>query len=212
MGIPARAAYLDLAEPDLTTVALELASVGHRAAVVVPLLFTNAFHATVDVPEAIAAASAASGLDLQLAAVLGTGDDVADVLSAAMAEFGVGANESVLLFAVGSSNAEANAAVDDLAARLATRRHGLVRVGFGTAAPRADAVLDDLVEAGAGTAQIVIVPLFVAPGLLLDPVQAKAREHGWVMTPPLAERVASIVIRRYQDRTGDRTAVPSSLG
>lgn len=174
----------------------------------VPLLFTSAFHATVDVPDAIAAASAASGLDLQPAAVLGTGDDVADVLSAAMVEFGVGASESILLFAVGSSHAEANAAVQEFAARLATRRDGVVRVGFGTAAPRAAAVLDELAESGVDAAPIVIVPLFVAPGLLLDPVQAKARERGWVMTPPLAERVASIVARRYRDRT----AVPSSLG
>jgi sirohydrochlorin ferrochelatase len=206
--MPTRAAYLDLTDPDLTAVALELASEGHRSAVVVPLLFTPAFHATIDVPDAIAAASAASGLDLQLAAILGTGDDLADVLAAVMAEFGVGAGESVLLFAVGSSDVDANAALDDLAARLAARRHGPVRVGFGTAAPRADAVLDDLTASGADMAAIVIVPLFVAPGLLLDPVQAKARERGWVTTPPLAERVAPIVARRYRDRT----AVPSSLG
>src|SRR4051794_20008050 len=47
-GVPALPAYLDLADPDLATVAAALAEQGHRRAVVVPLLFTEAFHATVD--------------------------------------------------------------------------------------------------------------------------------------------------------------------
>src|SRR4051812_22366031 len=58
-GGPARAAYLDLAEPDLAAVVADLAAEGHRRAVVVPLLFTVAFHATVDVPEAVAEAAEA---------------------------------------------------------------------------------------------------------------------------------------------------------
>ena len=175
-GIPASAAYLDLAEPDLSTVALELAAADHRSAVVVPLLFTSAFHATVDVPQAIAAAATISGLDLLVASVLGTGPDVGDLLTGLMAEAGVTADHSVLLYAVGSSDAAANDDVHALAAALSATREGGVRVGFGTAEPRASAVLAELRE------PIAIVPLFLAPGLLLEPMEAMAAERGWVMT------------------------------
>ena len=195
-GIPAVPAYLDLVEPDLTTAALELAATGHRSAVVVPLLFTAAFHAEVDAPEAVAEASTSSGLDLPMSSVLGTGADVEDLLREIMADSGVGPEHSVLLYAVGSSNAAANDEVHDLAARLAASRGAEVRVGFGTAAPRARDVLVELRE------PIAIVPLFLAPGLLLDPMVALAAERGWVLTPPLAERAAPIVAQRYRDRAG----------
>ena len=44
---------LDLAEPDLGAAVRQLAEAGHTTAVVVPLLFTEAYHATVDVPETV---------------------------------------------------------------------------------------------------------------------------------------------------------------
>lgn len=199
--IPANAAYLDLAEPDLTAVAVELAAAGHRTAVVVPLLFTSAFHATVDVPQAVAEAASASGLDLAMAAVLGTGGDVEDLLADVMAEAGLRPDHSVLLYAVGSSNDAANDDVHALAAALAAGRDGEVRVGFGTAEPRAKDVLAELRE------PIAIVPLFLAPGLLLKPMEAAAAERGWVMTGPLGERAAPIVRRRYRDRAALVTAL-----
>ena len=50
-GCPPRGAFLDLAEPDLETVVGDgWPSRATARAVVVPLLFTEAFHATVDVP------------------------------------------------------------------------------------------------------------------------------------------------------------------
>ena len=52
-GAPARAAFLDLTEPDLEKVASGLAAEGYERAVVVPLLFTAAFHATIDVPQTV---------------------------------------------------------------------------------------------------------------------------------------------------------------
>ena len=199
--IPAYAAYLDLAEPDLPAVAVELAAPDHRSAVVVPLLFTSAFHATVDVPQAVAEAAAISGLGLPLAAVLGTGSDVEDLLHKVMAEAGLSPEHSVLLYAVGSSDDVANDDVHALAAALSATRGGAVRAGFGTAEPRATAVLAELRE------PIAIVPLFLAPGLLLEPMEAMAAERGWAMTKPLAERAAPIVQRRYRDRA----AVVSAL-
>ena len=47
---PVRAAFLDFSPATLYSVAEELVADGHRHAIVVPLLFTNAFHLNHDVP------------------------------------------------------------------------------------------------------------------------------------------------------------------
>jgi sirohydrochlorin cobaltochelatase len=203
---PARHAFLDLAVPDLNTVATELAAAGHRRAVVVPLLFTVAFHTTVDVPQAVSAASASAGIELEVADILGTGDDIAALLSAALADAGVTSDVSVLLYAVGSSNSAANTAVVELAARLARARSpwgvprgaqerttpsAPVEAAFATCSPRPAEVLDALPE------PVAILPLFLADGLLLDPARTLATSHGWTLVEPLAERAADVVLERY---------------
>ena len=190
-GLVAEAAFLDLAEPDLTTVALRLAEAGHRRAVVVPLLFTVAFHATVDVPEALSAASAASGVELLVGDILGTGPEVADLVRTSMAASAVAEDTSVLLYAVGSSSASANEAVHDLATRLSASRPGSVRAAFGTVDPRVAAVLPDLPP------PVAVVPLFLSPGLLLKPVAELAARHGWTMAPPLGDLAAPVVLSRW---------------
>jgi sirohydrochlorin ferrochelatase len=189
--VDARPAFLDLAEPDLLTAAGRLVEAGHRQAVVVPLLFTVAFHATVDVPEAVREASEHTGLELVVADILGTGADVQELLQASMAVAGVPEDHDVLLYAVGSSNAAANDAVHDLAARLARHRPGNVRAAFGTTDPRASAVLPQLGD------PVAVVPLFLSPGLLLAPMAAIARERGWMLAPPLGDLAAPLVLRRY---------------
>ena len=188
---PARHAFLDLAAPDLDAVAGELAAAGYRRAVVVPLLFTVAFHATVDVPQAVHAAADSAGIELEVADILGTGDDVAALLLAALADAGVTSGVSVLLYAVGSSNSAANLAVVELAARLGRRRSGPVQAAFATCTPRPAEVLDALPE------PVAILPLFLADGLLLDPARSLASSHGWTLVEPLGERAADVVLERY---------------
>jgi sirohydrochlorin cobaltochelatase len=189
--VDARAAFLDLAEPDLQTTAAGLVAAGHRSAVVVPLLFTVAFHATVDVPEAIAAATAATGLELVVADVLGTGEDVGALVREALVSGGVPDSDDVLLYAVGSSNAAANDAVHDLAGRLGRHRAGRARAAFATTDPRPAAVLPELGDS------VALMPLFLSPGLLLGPLATLARERGWTLLPPLGDLAAPLVLRRY---------------
>jgi len=196
-GVVARAAYLDLAQPDLESVARELAAAGHAEAVVVPLLFTSAFHATVDAPDAVRRAAAISGLELSIADILGTGDDIAELLRERLRAGAVPPNRSILLFAVGSSKPAANESVVDLAARLSAGRPGEVQAAFGTTDPRPATVLDGLPE------PIVVLPLFLADGLLLNPLRTMAAERGWSMIEPLGDRAAAIVLRRYD---GARTS------
>ena len=189
--ITAMPAYLDLAQPDLGAAALQLANAGHTTAVVVPLLFTEAFHATVDVPETVREVVQALRLELVVADILGTGDDIAEVLRRSLDEAGIGTDRSVLLFAVGSSSPAANEAVVDLAARLAQGRRNPVRACFGTCPPRVTDVLEGLSE------PIAVLPLFLAEGLLLTPVRALAAERGWRVAEPLGERAADLVRLRY---------------
>lgn len=73
-------AFLDHAEPDLVQVATRLAERGYERAVVVPLLFTDAFHSRVDVPAQVKAAQDVSGLPMSIARGLGTGGDLAALL------------------------------------------------------------------------------------------------------------------------------------
>ena len=190
--ITAVPAYLDLAEPDLSAAVRQLGQAGHATAIVVPLLFTEAYHATVDVPETVGDVAGSLPLELVVADILGTGDDVAQLLRQSMAEARIGDDSSVLLFAVGSSKPEANAAVLDLAARLAAARRRPVRACFGTCAPGVAEVLDGLPE------PIAILPLFLAEGLLLSPVRALASQHGWRIAEPLGEHAADLVRQRYQ--------------
>ena len=144
--------------------------------------------------------SATSGLDLLLAAVLGTGTDVEDAPDGLMAEAGVTAEHSVLLFAVGSSDAAANADVHDLAARLSRHPRGrAVRVGL-----RHRRTTRELRCWPNVREPIAIVPLFLAPGLLLDPMEARPPNAAGSMTPPLAERVGLDRPAALSGRTGAR--------
>lgn len=195
--LPVVSAFLDLTDPDLMAAVETVVAAGHTRAVVVPLLFTSAFHATVDVPEAVTEAAARSGLNLVVADILGTGDDMLAVVRASMAAAGIGDVEPVLLFSVGSSNAAANDAVHDLAVRLGATRPGAVRAGFGTSAPRGTAVAEEL-QAEHPDTPVAVVPLFVSPGLLLDPMARLAAERGWTMAPPLGRLVAPVVVDRYR--------------
>ncbi len=190
-GLDSRPAYLDLAQPDLETVVTDLAAAGHTSAVVVPLLFTSAFHATVDVPEAVQTAADAVGLELVVTDIIGTGDDVATLLGANLVDAGVPGTTSVLLLAVGSSKPAANAAVADLAVRLGAGRDAPLRAAFGTCAPRAADVLAEL------PGPVAVVPLFLSDGLLLDPVRRMATERGMTMLEPLGERATPLVLARY---------------
>jgi sirohydrochlorin ferrochelatase len=190
-AMPAAGAYLDLAEPDLSTVAVGLAAAGHQRAVVTPLLFTEAFHASVDVPDAVRDASTAAGMELVVTDILGTGDDMLVVVEVSMRLAGVTGHQPVVLVSVGSSSPAANDAVADLAARLASRRTAPVLPAFGTRSPRVVEVLPQLGDHAA------IVPLFLSPGLLLDPLARLAAERGLTMAAPLGTLAAPLLVERY---------------
>ena len=97
-----------------------------------------------------------------------------------------------MLYAVGSSNAAANAAVVELADRLQAGRESQVVAAFATCPPKPAEVLNQLGE------RVAVLPLFLSDGLLLDPVRTLAAERCWTLVEPLGERAADIVLHRYR--------------
>lgn len=187
-------AFLELSEPDLTTAVLRH---GIERAVVVPLLFTSAYHATIDVPQQVSEVARVTGAELTIAAPLGLDDEIEDALQLRAQETGVRETDDVLLLAVGSTRPGANEAVQDLADRWAARRGGPVAVGFATCEPRATTVLAGLRADGRLPA---VVPLFLAPGLLLDQVLDDNSTDGLAHAPVLGDLLAPLVLARLHEQ------------
>lgn len=138
LGIEAHAAYLEnFASPSITEVAKMLAGHGYSSAVAVPLLFTEAYHATEDAPTELREAKAAHGIELVQAEVLGTGAEMVDVLATRLDQ-GEGDHPrgEIVLLAVGSSRPGANEAVQALGDDLAACTGRSVHVRFATCEPR----------------------------------------------------------------------------
>jgi hypothetical protein len=70
-------------------------------------------------------------------------------------------------------------------------RSAPVLAAFGTSEPRPEAVIHQLPEPRA------IVPLFLSPGLLLDPLVDMAAERGWPVADPIGVRAAAVIADRY---------------
>ncbi|QRP97116.1 sirohydrochlorin chelatase [Corynebacterium sp. FDAARGOS 1242] len=199
-GVPALAAHLEFNEPALEAAAQEMAQRGVRDAVVVPLLFTEGYHQRVDVPAAIDSAAASSGLTLRRACGFGTGEDMAQLLAARVP---AGADK-VVVYSVGSSDEQANAAVAGLARRVGELTGCEAEAAYATRDARdAHASRGKSRNRGASSQSEVVVPLFVSPGLLLDRLAPHSDNPSTPqhrkMLPPLGEALAGIVSQRFQE-------------
>ncbi len=186
------AAFLELSKPCFGTVVDRLVRAGFDEIVVVPLLLTEAYHAKVDVPEAIAEATARhEGLRIRATHVLGLESVFLDVLDrrlrTALRDARVRELDALVLAAAGSSDPLANQAVARLA-RLWGSRHKLPTVAaFASAAPPAtgEAVRQFRAE---GRRHIAVGSLFLAPGTLPDRAAELALEAGAVAVSAAARR------------------------
>ena len=135
-------AFLELAKPSLNTVVDKLARAAFEEVVVVPLLLTDAHHANVDVPAAVAEADARhEGMQVRATSILGLEACFLEVLDVRMREALKAARvrelDALVLAAAGSSDALANQSVARLA-RLWGSHHKLpVTAAFASAAPPA---------------------------------------------------------------------------
>jgi sirohydrochlorin ferrochelatase len=198
------AAFLELSRPSFSTVVDRLVRAGYDEIVVVPLLLTEAYHAKVDVPSAIRAATEKhEDLKIRATSILGLETVFLEVLDrrlrAALKEARVRELDALVLAAAGSSDPLANQAVARLA-RLWGSKHRLPTVAaYASAAPPAtgEAVRAFRAE---GRRHIAVGSLFLAPGTLTDRAAELALEAGAVaVSAPLGAdtEVARTILARY---------------
>lgn len=197
-------AFLELSKPSFQTVVDRLVKAGHDEIVVVPLLLTEAYHAKVDVPSAVAEAAARhEGLRIRATSILGLEACFLEVLDVRMREALSAARvrelDALVLAAAGSSDALANQAVARLA-RVWGAHHKLpVTAAFASSSPPAtgEAVRAFRAE---GRRHIAVASLFLAPGFLPDRAAELALEAGAIaVSAPLGAHpeVARTILARY---------------
>ena len=160
-------------------------------------------------PTAVREAQEATGVTLRLGGILGMGDEVLQALQDSAGRAHIAVHEAILLLAVGSSRDEANLAVHDLAERWSARRLGPVWAGFATTGePQASELLQRAQSSGR---RFGVVPLFLAPGLLLDATASQARALGAEVAQPLGTSLAELILQRYCEvLAADRPLTASS--
>lgn len=182
LGVEWADAHLEFDRPTLAEAAAALSS---PRAIVVPLLFTSAFHAKVDVPAHLA--EAREHCDLTLAEPLGTGPDIAEALHKRLRIDAPSASHATV-FPVGTSDTAQAANYARLAENLA----------------RLAGVDVSVVQATRGDRRFVdrhthVLPLFVTHGTLLDRIPPHLSASG-----PLTTDLADVVANRY--RTAEKDA------
>lgn len=178
-------------------------------AVVTPLLLADAYHARVDIPAQIA--GCAVGDRVRQAGVLGEDHRLISVTRQRVMELGVSRLDDdlgVLVVAIGSSSAAANARTAEVAPRLAAgTRWAAVVTAFAT---HRDPSLAESVQRlrNRGAGRVVIAPWFLAPGRIPDRVQRIAAEAGVAMAAPLGAHalVAQTVLDRFDQAIAQRVA------
>ena len=194
-----RVAFCEKSTPNLRDVLAGL----DRPGVVTPLLLASAYHARVDIPEMIAESDA----DVVQAEALGEDPRLIEVLRQRVLESGPARGDTgVLVVAVGSSHAEANARTATLADSLPGDWAG-VRVAYATGPePSVDDGIAALRALGAG--HIVVAPWFIAPGRITDRVAAAVTAHNAPMAEPLGAHplLAATVLDRFDRAVAARLA------
>jgi sirohydrochlorin ferrochelatase len=214
-GLDVKAAFLDHCAPSLPQA---LSAVGgDGACVVVPLLLTAAYHSKADIPAKIAAASAATPLDVSCAGTLGPHPLLLAALERRLAEAGVAVRDpaarsrtSVVLAAAGSSDPAANATIAALAARWQATRgwHAVVPAYASAAGPRPDEAVRALLAGGGAPGPVVVATYLLAPGYFADKIRAAGLGAGAAAVSPAlgaAPDIADVVLERYL------AAVPAKL-
>ncbi len=202
-GLDVRVAFCELNSPRLADVLTP-----HLAdPVVTPLLLADAYHARIDIPRQIASC----GVTVRQADVLGEDERLVSVLRQRLAELGANKLDSelgVLVLAIGSSHAAANARTTQVARKLmaGTRWAGATTAFVTGTGPSLTEAAHRLRHRGAR--RLVIAPWFLAPGRLTDRLQKYAAAEGIPMAAPLGAHrlVAETVLDRFDEAVADRIA------
>lgn len=186
-----RVAFCERSEPNLGDVLANL----DRPGLVTPLLLASAYHARVDIPGMIVEAN----VPVRQADTLGEDSRLVGVLDQRIAELGLdrGPDTGVLVVAVGSSHAAANARTATVASALSEHGWARVEIAYATTEPSVADGIAALRRSGAS--RIALAPWFIAPGRITDRVSNVAAEHGVAMAEPLGSHplLAQTVLDRF---------------
>ncbi len=201
-GVDVRVAFCEQNFPNLRDV---LATTGPDA-IVVPLLLADAYHARADIPEMIRDSAPTA----RQADVLGEDDRLIAVLKQRLTHAGVSRLDpgvGVLVTAVGSSRAQANARTATVADDLVQQTNWTATTAFATGPQPTLAEAVDVLR-GRGATRLVVAPWFLAHGRITDRVAEFARAHGIAMAEPLGPHrlVAETVLDRFDRAAGARAA------
>ena len=201
-GLDVRTSFLDHAGPRPDAVLFDMQRLGHRSAVVVPLLLTSAFHGRVDLPGVIErAVDGGLRLRVQVTDVLGpVGGVVPPLLVAALRRQLPAADaDGVVMIAAGTRDDLARHTVDLAAAELGQSLGLPCRAAFASGSPVTGAVAVSALRSQ-GCSRIAISSYFLAPGKLHEVAIASAVSAGALepAAPPLGRALdlARLVVAR----------------
>jgi sirohydrochlorin ferrochelatase len=200
-GLRVRPAYLERTSPSVEEALSTLAG----PVVVVPLLLATGYHATTDIPRALAAARPADLGDRRRATVapaLGPHPLLAEALADRLAEAGWRPGDAVVLAAAGSSDPATVAATEAQARLLAVRLRNTVIPGYG-AAQRPDVPTAVATARRNGATRVAVATYLLAPGVFASRLAAAGAD---VLSTPLGphEAVAQLVLLRYDEAVHPR--------
>jgi len=202
-GLEVRAAYLGHALPRVPDV---LAALDAPAAVVLPLLLTEAYHSDTDLPAVLTVArDRLPGVRISYGRPLGPHRGLLGALDRRLAEVGVPgapavARTAVVLAAAGSSRPSANAATALLARRWRAARGwcDVVPAYASAASPTPGEAVAALLRAGAP--RVAVASYLLAPGVFADQVREQslaAGAHEVSAALGAAPEVVDVVLDRY---------------
>jgi sirohydrochlorin ferrochelatase len=199
-GVVAVLAHLGFSDPSVAAALESLARQGVREVVVVPLLLTSAYHAKVDLPALLSrAALDHPQMSIRQADVLGPHPRLFELVLRRLAEAGAEPEMSLVLAAVGTSDAGANAELADVAASLGAT------IGFASGSPAITDVVPGL--RARGIRQVALATYVLAPGELADRLHDAGAD---VVTEVLgaAPEVVDVVLFRYDAAVAAAGAMP----
>ncbi|MFC8273970.1 sirohydrochlorin chelatase [Streptomyces sp. NPDC057271] len=198
-GLRTELAFLEFDRPGIADALGAAVAAGADRVVVVPLLLSRAYHATTDLPAALAGDW---GVPVHSTDVLGGSPLLVDALERRLLEAGLGSADreptGVVVAATGSRNADARASVAAVARALrrAGRRDTLPAYVTGPGRRPGDAVRELRAR---GVRRVAVAPYVLAPGLLPDRIDAEAAAAGAdVVSAPLgaAPELVRLVVER----------------
>ena len=200
-GIDVRVSFLDHAGPRPGEVLFAFEALGHRCAVVVPLLLTAAYHGRVDVP-AVLAAARADGLrmNVSLTDVLGPVDGaVHPLLLAGLRRRLLAATagrrfDGLVLVAAGTRDVVARSTVDLVAAELGRSLGVRATAAFASGSSVTGAVAVEALRS-TGCSRVAVAAHFLACGKLYDSVVRSALTAG-ALAPAAAPLSSAVDLAR----------------